>query len=135
MPKANSFTTPEGYFDNLASRIEEKTVAVKAVKKLSFKSAMVNQLAIAAGFILFVVISYSALHFILGDRSDFRESDLSYATLIENEIHEFETDMIIEAINETAIEKTEQNEELNNEEIIRYLIQENVSIDLIISEL
>jgi len=136
MPKNNPFSIPEGYFENLAGKIEEKINEKQDVNKkfISFWSTARNQLALAAGFILFVLISYAVMHFIIDGNTGKRVSGLQYADIIESDIQDFETDLLIEAYIETRKDDEVFSNDIPDEEMIDYLISEDVDIEMIVDE-
>jgi len=138
MPKENPFKVPEGYFDTLTERIEEKIYTQPETEKknvVRFLSSVKNQIALAAGFALFVIISYAIMHYVMKGNTGEQVLNQQFADIIESEIGDYETSILIDAYIETQKEAIPNDIELPDEEMIEYLITEDIDIELIINEL
>jgi len=142
MPKENPFRVPDGYFENLGAEIEKKIQSQeeKPPKKIKLWAITRHQLALAAGIILFVIISSSVMHFILDRGPDDSFPTGHYADLIENGIEDYDTELLINEYIETVDQEetplvVESENEISNDEIIDFLLHENVELDMILNEL
>ena len=104
-----------------------------AHRKFSFWRSAKNQFALAAGFILFVSISYAMLRFVVGSNAG-RQDSVIYAAIIEEYIENFDTYLLIDAYAEPDVEPDLTQDVSFEDEMIEYLISEDIDIELIINE-
>jgi len=112
--KKNPFSVPEGYFDSLPSRIQER--CVKPEKEKSWLKALVPQLGFAVGFIILVFFA-KGFFGIVGQKS-IDSQDL--ATAIENI-----TDSSL--YNASSNETSSVEDAFVDDVIISYLVFNNIS--------
>ena len=130
VPGTEPFKAPEGYFDDLSDRISSRLTARTSPKPLFPRLAVVGSLAA-------VVI---ALFFYLNDSKDnnhpstlAQESSIAIDELEENiSLSDFDDNLIVE----TLVMNDASTDELNEwDDAEDYLIENNVELSLIISEL
>ncbi len=134
LPKDNPFRVPEGYFDGFSERLSEKLQSEK--EKNSGKGKIIrifkNQLALAASLVAFAVISYFSVQFILNrTQSDYQE--LIFSEYVEGNLGDYEIDLLMDSYSENV----GINEVLDDyeQEVIEYLLAENIDLQLLIEEL
>lgn len=132
----NPFKVPDGYFDTFNENLEKRIIPIggKESKIRHFWRSARNQLALAAGFIVFVAISYAVLHFILNGRTENELTGQQYAEILEAELEDIDTYSIIEVYSDIQEGELINEDSLMREEMIEYLANEDVDIDLIINE-
>jgi hypothetical protein len=133
--KTNPFTTPNGYFDSVLPRLQEKintpaTTSIRIPKPyLAYAAA-----AIVTGIIVFISLFYQF-------HSNTHET-AGFAEIIDYETHEIDESAIIEIfedkntdINVLASEPLSQaiNDDYKNE-VIEYLIDDNIEYLTILDE-
>ena len=138
LSKETPFVVPEGYFDSFPVRIMkkiheegEKQVLKKSIR---LRTLFSPQLSIAASLILFAVLSYFTITYILNSENQ-QDTSQYFAELVENEIEDYDLLLLMEALDEANnFDLEEYNTELD-EEIIDYLVSEEIDIEQIIEEL
>ncbi len=138
LSKETPFVVPESYFDDFSDRLSKRIEgeAVKSVQKktIKLKSFFNPQLSIAASLILFAVLSYFTITLILN--SDTKEdSSIYFAELVESEIEDYDLYLIMEVIEENTYLDDEEYDSKEDDEIINYLVSEEIDIEEIIVEL
>ena len=132
------FVVPEAYFDNFSTRLnkriaEEAETSVQK-KTIKLKSFFRPQFSIAASLILFTVLSYFTITLILNSENK-GDSSQYYAALVESEIEDYDVFLIMEIIEESTISEPDEYISDQDEEIIDYLITEEIDIEDIFVEL
>ncbi len=132
--KRNAFKTPEGYFDNLTPRIMESvryTEKTKTAVVFDWKRILIPTLGMATAML-------AAWFFFYPTNSNSLDFDTVLASLTIEELTEFadfETDelVIYELVdyNQMALAQTE----LSEEEIIEYLSEDDIELNIIIDEI
>ncbi|MCB9359764.1 MAG: hypothetical protein H6587_10900 [Flavobacteriales bacterium] len=126
--KKNSFSTPENYFELLPQVIIHKKMEDKQVKN-TFENLPYRILAPTIGVLIIIMTIYTLQP---------NSNNINYTTeqlsesIIDEELIEFNEDMIYEVYAEKEVNTF--SEQTNNEEIIDYLINDNISINLIIED-
>ncbi|NJO68025.1 MAG: hypothetical protein HC830_00990 [Bacteroidetes bacterium] len=139
LKKENPFQVPGNYFDSLGSRISDRIQANAPVEKQAFSLARVKpMLAFAGGFAGLALILYLGISVFFSQlnpgqtqiKTDVAEisayniiSELDEATIVENFYEE----------DETATDSLLQQKK--REQIINYLVTEDIEISTIIDEL
>jgi hypothetical protein len=136
IPGENPFSVPEGYFENFTDRLERRIEKLPKPepRKISFWKSSKNQLALVAGFLVFVAISYSVMHFVIDGSSTDQLSTTLYAEIIESEIENYDTYMLMEAIENIDEYKESGEEDSYKDEMIEYLVNEDIDMEMIINE-
>lgn len=136
IPDQNPFSVPDGYFENFTAKMEKKITSLPAEepKKISFWRSARNQLALAAGFLIFVAISYAVMHFVMDGDSANQPSATLYADILESEIENYDSYMLMDAIENSdgTIESGEKDS--YKDEMIEYLVNEDIDLEMIINE-
>ena len=137
LPKENPFRVPENYFENFSEKLEVKMDERKSRsgKTITIWKQYKSYFSLAAGFILFAAISYSLLHFILSTNSEILPGNDHYAEFIEYEIENYDENTLFQAVTESTNQEEINDEELEIDKMIEYLIKEDIELDLIINEL
>jgi hypothetical protein len=119
--KKNPFTVPEGYFetfpDKVMKQIQELPTAQKpTVVRIIFR----RQLAIAAGFIGFFLLSYTFIHFLINKPNE-KNQQLAQQTTSE--------DIVMQRVSEHDIIEafdTDKKTPVDGDAIEDYLLDENI---------
>jgi hypothetical protein len=119
----NPFRSPEGYFEAFTRTLMNKIEEPQVKEKVRFLSVIRPHLMIAAAILGFVVISYTALKYLIPEQSDF-DMNIETADLTDYLSYQADEASILEYID---IEYEEFWEfDLEDEEIIDYLIKEDI---------
>ena len=126
--KKNPFNVPEGYFDTLAGRIQERIKSEEAeeipVKKLVHSTRF--RLAIAAALVGLALISYTIINSVrVGGNSGYFPD-----VALLDEMNVFDEDLYLLDFMETATEVVDEEEAFVNQ-AIEYLAMADVEMDLI----
>ena len=127
--KENHFTTPNDYFEVLPQVINNKKLNNNKIKNI-FDKLSYRVLAPTFGILILITTFY-----ILQPNNaslELTNEELS-EIIINEELIEFDENLVYEVYAE--MENITPNEQNDNEEIIDYLIDDNISINLIIEEL
>ena len=129
----NPFSVPQNYFDDFQQRLQEKVNAEKKIFLHKKQPLLVTRLvwvsAVAAVFVVAFFISRNIIG--IGADRPLSQDEIAYA--FEQEILDLDELELLENINEMN-----QNKESGNgysEEIIMYLLDEDIEIDIIVNEL
>ncbi len=147
--KENPFQVPDGYFDSFSVRLAEKLSAQKKRKyEKKFLFVTRPQLIYISSFILVVLITYGIFKYIPVDSEEPVLTQQEIAEVIENEIFDYEENLLIENYDETELSEevviksiieepvTEVNSDNDySEEIINYLVEEDIDLESIVQEL
>lgn len=136
--KNNSFTVPNGYFeeftDNLMTKVNEtdQPVSLRIIKKAA------PYISIAAAFIFvftfwFFVINHSQTEQkqVITDIESIINDEMDYYDISENQLYDFVTDTASEE--NTALEDIPLTA-VESDEIIEYLVEQDVSYEAILAE-
>jgi len=127
LKKENQFSVPANYFEDLPQQIQAKRTLEKP-NTISLNNWYYKVLAPTM-----VVITLFASYYIYHNNTSTELTPEEFSELIINqELIQFDEDMIYEVYAETAVQT---QTELQDEEIIDYLINDNISINLILEEL
>lgn len=134
LPNSNPFGVPENYFESfpgrLSDKIKEKEKTGKRKKPKVFRIA-INQLGLAASLAAFAIISYFSIRLILNNTNS--EPDSFYSEVIEYGIDDYEMDLLFDTYEEEN--NILEQEDTYQDEIIDYLVSENIEMTLIYEEL
>lgn len=135
--KDNPFDVPENYFadfqKSLISKISEsKPEASNTTTKIL--RLVKSQLGLAASILLFAGISYVSLNFLLTSPT-IKKDSIQYSEIIENDISNYDEEQILEFYQDIETETDESVQDQTSTNIIDYLVEENIDIELIIEEL
>ena len=137
LSKEAPFVVPEGYFDSFPNRIMKK-IQAEDEKQEPKKSIRLNtffnpQLSIAASLILFAILSYFTITYVVNSKHN--QDSQYFAELVENDIEDYDLLLIMEALDETYYSDEEEYIIEQDEEIINYLVSEEIDLEVIIEEL
>ncbi|MCF8379339.1 MAG: hypothetical protein K9H49_07165 [Bacteroidales bacterium] len=134
--RENSFVVPEGYFDTFSTRLNKRILleqeAASEKKTFNLKSFLNHKLAVAASLLIIITVSYFTVNIILNHNKTVSQN---YAAYIENSIDDFDLALLADFYDED--EFTDQSDFFSEEDqdIIDFLISEDIDIELIIEEL
>ena len=137
LSKEAPFVVPEGYFDSFPDRLMKK-IHAENEKHEPKKSIRLNtffnpQLSIAASLILFAILSYFTITYVVNSKHN--QDSQYFAELVENDIEDYDLLLIMEALDETYYSYEEEYIIEQDEEIINYLVSEEIDLEVIIEEL
>jgi hypothetical protein len=131
--KETPFSLPPGYFSDFQSRLQERISTEKAEHMQVKEGLHVPRLvwigAVAAVFVIAIYISRDLIG--IGTENPLSQEEIAYA--FEQDIYDLDEFELVENIHEM-----DQDFETGNgysEEIIMYLLDEDIEIDKIVSEL
>jgi hypothetical protein len=136
----NSFSVPEGYFENFSSRLQLKLQEEKELKYAQpgiFGISRYN-LALAASFIGLMIITYSGIKFFSGNLNQAENQTIEIADIINYHVNDLDENMIIDFYEETSPEDSAQNnvsDERILNEMIDYIATSDIDLQLIAQEL
>lgn len=126
--KQAGFTAPEGYFDNLAVRIQDRIVKEnQTAEKVSFWQLLKPQLAFASLILVFAFLTYSVYTLVVPEDEISRGLSAIHLELSDFEQIDIEEDIIVDAIistEDTVRSKKEVKIELSDE-LMQYLLENN----------
>lgn len=136
LPRDNPFKVPDDYFKTFPDRLNDKidTAEKTRIRRPGIIRLVKSQLALAASLLFLVAISYFAVQFILS-RQDVSNQTIQYSDIMEYGIDEYEIENLLTTYSEATINTEISETDLYNEEIIDYLIDENIDTHLIMLEL
>ena len=119
----NPFNVPEGYFEDMTGKLISTISVTQAKSRIPFLSLIKPHLMLAAAMIGFALISYTVVKHLLPDRPGY-SMDIETADLTEYISQQVDESVILEHFNNEANESDDFD--LDNDEIIEYLINENI---------
>jgi hypothetical protein len=123
----NPFRVPDKYFEEINRKIISETAGYDhEAKKNTITRSLKSYLAIAAMFIGIVLLSYTAVRMVLNNKTN---SGLAEITM--NEINESclnDIDILVLEENAAYINPEEEKIDVNNNDIIDYLILDNINL-------
>jgi len=127
--KESPFSVPKSYFEVLPQVIIDKKLNNKSIENIFDK---LSYRILAPTFAVLAIIAI--VYLIPNENSEIELTGDQISEIILNEsLHEFDEDLIYSVYSETQIEEPVAEEP--NEEIIDYLINNNIDINSIIEEL
>lgn len=122
--KRNPYKVPEGYFDELPSRVQElcKQQETEEVTT-SWAVTLRTQLALAAGICLFAMLALTGYYYSkqVGLNSPFKKD---YIKIVEESGTEFEEFQLYEAVSKEVKKDSVKNQK--NDELLEYLLNDYV---------
>ncbi len=133
--RGNPYSVPENYFEELPVRIREVIHVQKETEpvKLFIFRAIRPQLAVAASIIALAVIGYFGYKLIHSDNSASELTSGEIAEYVEYYSSEIEEDMFIEMLEENKFPEADYRD--LSDEIIIYLVDENIDYQSIVEQL
>lgn len=134
VPDKSPFKVPENYFEEVNRKILSATSGYNnEVRRTSIYNRFRSYLAIAATVAGFIILSYITVKLVNPEKDSTQLSEL----MVEENITNYINDIDILALEENAasVDFSEENPEVSNEEIIDYLLGENIEISVIYEQL
>lgn len=132
--KVTSFKVPDDYFENFPQRLQEKIYAEnKSIPKERRLQILKPYLA-AAVLVIVAVISGSLIFRGLSDKNTISDLQVEISQVVEWELYSISEETILEVMNDRNIEE-EYAARDNSEEIIEYLMNEDIPIEDLIDAL
>jgi hypothetical protein len=132
----NPFSVPDGYFDELPSRIQEKVTSETKEQNWFFKTVQYIKPQLVLGFMIiaFAITSISVFDFILSNRDKADINKELFTRTIEVDPYEFTEQHFIDVLlddNKDVIEK----KKIETDYYINYLVNEDIDYGTLIDEL
>ncbi len=125
--RQNPFTVPQGYFESLPTRVQnycqEKDVLNE---KPNWLLALKSQLALAGGFLLLVLLGYTGYYYGTTINQLNLNAEPDYIKIVEKQITEFDEVELYDAILNGSKPKKDSLVKPYDDEIIHYLLRENL---------
>ncbi|HRW63743.1 MAG TPA: hypothetical protein P5132_09655 [Bacteroidales bacterium] len=134
--KENPFSVPDGYFEDLPSRIQERIASGKEehVWFLRFIQFVKPQFALAFMIIAFAVITLTTIDLILSGKNEAVQNNNMYTRIIEVDASEFSEQHFLDVLLEDGKkEDIKKQEEMDF--YIHYLVDEDIDYATLIDEL
>jgi hypothetical protein len=132
--KQTPFKVPENYFEEVNRRILSKAVGFDYKEQ---KKGIIGKLrpfiAVAASIAALVVFSYTAIHFFTPNRISSELPDITLSEFTDNYLDD--VDLLTLEENASNTELFSEMTGFNNNDIIDYLVLENIDIDDIYEQL
>jgi len=126
----NPFIVPNGYFDTLPSRVQDYCQRENAKNQpVKWVVALKTQLALAAGFVFLVFLALAGYYFLKPFNNSIYFDRVDYVKIVVESGTEFDERQLYEAV--TNGNKKDSVKTNNNEELIEYLLFDNVDYNSI----
>jgi hypothetical protein len=123
----NPFKIPDNYFEETTAKIISATTgAVSSERRKGIKRRIRTFLAVAASMVIFVMLGYTALHVLNGSRSSSRGEEIIMDENNQAYLDEIDILTLEESVAQTGTFEIEAD--ISNNEIIDYLVSENIDI-------
>ena len=134
IPRENPFKVPERYFEDLAGRIISATAGIEpSSEKKSIFRRLSPYLAVAATVTILAVIGFTAFYVLSSKSNRKGRIELTLNEININYINDIDLLTLEEKIPDSAT--FDRLPEINSNEIIEYLISENIDITDIYEQL
>jgi hypothetical protein len=134
IPGKNPFKVPENYFEEVNRKILSDTSDyTREVKKIGFYKRFRTQLAVAASVAGFILLSYSAVKILTAEKKNLKMPEIISVENTESYINDI--DLITLEENAASLNFSEEGSGVNKNEIIDYLLLENIQISDIYEQL
>lgn len=139
-PPGNPFRVPDNYFEGFTQKIElrirslEQEQSPENHRNQDKRRSFVRWIAIAAGLALIAAISYLSVQLLMDPGKTVSEY-AGYTELIEFEMDNYDIDLLMDTYKEeSSMAEMPESTDLN-EEIIDFLVNNDIDLQLIIEEL
>jgi hypothetical protein len=122
--KKNPFRVPDGYFNELPSRVQDFCSKQEKNSSVSWIANAKTQLALAAGICFFVVLSVTGYYYSSQANKLNHVNRSDYFRLVERSGTEFDEIQLYEAVNNDAKKDTVKSQ--FNEEYLEYFLYNNL---------
>lgn len=132
-PHKNPFKVPENYFEDFPEKISNKISSPKSKPHFIIQS----QLALVGFMIAIMMTFYFGIEFALDNYDNINNNQTveSNINIDDNvEITKYDEDLLIDVLIEDTAQ-INQNKTIEDEDIIEYLIEENIDYDYLLAEL
>ena len=134
IPDKNPFKVPEKYFEEVNRKIISATSGVdNEVKVVNTYRRLRTYLLIAASVTGFILISYTAIRLFTSDKISPQVSEVQYNMNPDSYLNDIDISSLEEKA--SSIVFSEERPEVSNNDIIEYLLLENIEINDIYEKL
>jgi len=133
----NPFRVPDNYFDNLPEKIQvsihkhKKAAGMPATRIINY---LKPHLALAAAILGFALIGYTGFRYFINRNSDSQIRNREIADYMDFYSNDVDNSIIMELLEKQEEQSIETDDDLS-EEIIDYLLNENIDIYTIANQL
>lgn len=132
--KVNPFTVPDGYFEELPSRIQDKlSVSTHENASISIISVLKHRVGIATGILLFMAAGYSGYRYnkYVDEKAVLPEDYYEFVSANSSEFSEQEIIRVLNGDKKVASKKALKKE---SDKLIQYIVDQQVDLDAIEDE-
>jgi len=127
IPKENPFKVPEGYFEDLTGRLMDATSGIEPLEEKKPVTRRIRPfIAIAASIALLAATGMAALYFSSSHKSPDASAELNISEININYLNEIDLISLEERVADS--DPFDRLPEISRNEIIDYLISENIDI-------
>jgi len=137
LKKENPFRVPDKYFDNLPEKIQvnihahKKAIGMPVTRIIDY---LKPHLALAAAILGFALIGYTGFRYFINRNSNSNIRNREIAEYMDFYSNDFDNTLIMDLLEEQEQQSVETDDDLS-EEIINYLLNENIDIYTIANQL
>jgi len=135
----NPFLIPDGYMDKfpdeVLKKIRKNELPVSVSPGAGISRLLRSQIALAAGFLAFALVIYTTVDFILQKEDTRISSNQTFSHIIEQASFQFDEPMLLEYIEDSDNLTGKGLDENYSDMIIDYLINENIELSMLLTEL
>ncbi len=133
--KENPFQVPEGYFDTLHARIQDRIQNENVSSFTKVVRILRSQLALGVYLVLFAAVAYGIIAIVLPQAQDNSLPSSDYARTMEVDAFEYSEQHFIDVLLEEETTKEEEQKAKETEYYIHYLVDEDIDYGTLIDEL
>lgn len=138
LPSENPFKVPDGYFDRFSSRMADRIVEENQTSRFPFP-ALLRPIPILGFASMMVIVSVLAIKHFSASTAPLTDEEISTYVYQEGIIEEMDLDELIEyssvSFADTTKKGSKHKSEEEQNEIEKYLIDEDIDLNDIINEL
>lgn len=129
------FKVPDGYFDELPTRIMDRCLDANATietKHIPIWQVLRSQLALAAGFIGLALLAFVSYYYLQPSKNDIVLSNDDYIEIVRKNIYDYDEELLVKEsngyLNYDSINKEWQDD------MIQYLLDRNIDYVTLLEE-
>ncbi len=136
LQSSNPFLVPERYFEDFSRRLKDRIEAEEenSTTLLRRHPSRFLRMALAASILGFVLFTGFFIRYLV-NRNGLTRDGINYATLVEQDIENYDLDQLTDLYTETADTDTGLENNVYTDAVIIYLVNEDVDLNLIIENL
>lgn len=132
MPKETPFGVPDGYFDSFSDRLQQRISGREGHAKKSVIRRLKPQIAWVTSIAAVVIIGFSAYKFLIPHPKPVQLSKAAISSYLQEQAYSLDDNTLIdedETLDEVPVTKTKstaEDQKAYKDEIVHYLLQEDV---------